>query len=101
WQLNYPNDQAPTQTVPFVYDTREVEFNALVTRRFGTSWKLDVTGGIGAYTLRYTAPAETPLPSAVSDWYTANWVPRSEDAAHLYGLISLFKPDYAVEHDLE
>jgi hypothetical protein len=103
WQLNYPTDEAPARQVPFIYDTREIQVNALVTRRFDlAAYKLDVTSGLGGYSLRYDYPTDAPpLSKAENDWYIDNWLPRSEDATYLYGLLSFFKPEYAVEHDLE
>ena len=101
WQLGYPNDASPTGSVPYVYDSRNVEVDALVTRSFGHRWKLNVTGGVGGYTRLYQPPKESGLDALVSQWFVSNWLPRSEDATYLYGLLSFFKADYRVLKDID
>ncbi len=101
WQLGYPNDAAPTTTVPYVYDARNVEVNALVTRSFGRAWKLNLTGGVGGYTRAYQPPKASGLSPEVSQWFVATWLPRSEDATYLYGLVSLYRADYRVLRDID
>ncbi|MFT3841301.1 MAG: hypothetical protein QM723_30195 [Myxococcaceae bacterium] len=101
WQLGYPNETSPTSSVPYVYDSRNIEVDALVTRSFGRAWKIDVTGGVGGYTRSYEPPKETPLDPTVKTWFKNNWLPRSEDATYLYGLLTLFKADYRVLRDID
>jgi hypothetical protein len=101
WQLGYPNETSPTSTVPYVYDSRNVEVDALVTHSWGKVWKVNLTTGVGGYTRSYQPPKETPLDPTVKKWFIDNWLPRSEDATYLYALLSLFKADYRVLRDID
>ncbi len=99
WALPYQDEQGTT-AVPFVYDVTEVRGDALVTRSFGSKLKADVSYGGGAYVRRYVPPTDG-LTQAQRDWLVQQWLPRTETATHLTGLLRLFPADYRVLRDLE
>ncbi|MBK7862103.1 MAG: hypothetical protein IPJ65_26510 [Archangiaceae bacterium] len=101
WSLGYPDDAHPTTQVPYIYDQRQVDVAALGTRQFGSEYISRVSAGIGGYAHLYQPPAETPLSPDVSAWFISTRLPRSEDAAYLYGEWSFFRARYVQKHDLE
>ncbi|MBL8958135.1 MAG: BamA/TamA family outer membrane protein [Myxococcaceae bacterium] len=102
WELGYPDDDLPSQAVPYVYDRRVLEVAALGTRRFVMGeWRADVTAGPGGYMRQYRAPSEPPLQPDVDQWFTSTWLPRSEDAVYLYASATLFRARYEKRHDIE
>ncbi len=102
WQLGYPTDDAATTFVPYIYDSRSIEVDALLTHSWGrTAWKLNLTGGFGGYTRSYAPPVGNGLAPDVAAWFIANWLPRSEDATYGYVAAHFYTPDYRVLHDID
>jgi hypothetical protein len=101
WQLGYPNDTAATTFVPYIYDARVFDVFALITRSYGTRWKLNLTGGPGAYIHQYQPPPEETLAPQVRSWFIANWLPRSEDSTFVYGLAHFYLADFRTMHDVD
>jgi hypothetical protein len=101
WQLGYPSDTVPNTIVPYIYDTRSFDAWALITRSFGTRWKLNLTGGPAAYVHSYQPPPEETLSPDVRNWFIATWLPRSETATYLYGAAHLYLAEYRQMHDLD
>lgn len=99
WALPYEDEQGAT-TVPYVYDVTEVKADALATRSFGERVKVDVTFGGGAYVREYRPPPGT-LTAAQADWLVQQWLPRTESATHLTGLLRVFPADFRVLRNLE
>ena len=97
WQLPYP-DERGTQTVPFVYDVRDFQGDATLTRSFGRELKLDVSGSIGGWSRQYT-------PSLVSGdqahWLTANYLPRSENVTYLMAYARAFPSNFRVLRNID
>ncbi|MBI3181642.1 MAG: hypothetical protein HYZ28_05830 [Myxococcales bacterium] len=97
WPLEHPDGGR----VPFEYDVGEVSWAALYTRRWGRTFKLDLSGGLGGHSRRYQAPADTGLSEAERAFLEAGFLPRSEDAAYLTVLASAFSADYRVLRDVD
>lgn len=100
WQLPYAAG-GQEATVPFVYDAREVDVKAQLTRSFGRRVKLDVTGVVGGFLHRYAPPGDGALEPAQAAWLSAEWLPRTEDAAYLALIASAWPADFEVLHDIE
>ena len=101
WQLPYPNASAPVAMLPDIYNAREADVALNATRSWGSDFKLNLTGGLGAYAHHYAAPASENLTAAEQTWLTANYFPRSENAVYLSGSLQAFEPRYAVLAGLE
>lgn len=106
WELGYPDDEHPVTTVPYVYDARVADVAALGMRQFGGEWKSQVTAGVAGYVRQYRPPPESflgtdPLQPDVASWFSSTKMPRSEDAAYLYGEYRFFRARYLQKHDLE
>lgn len=101
WQLPYPDAERPTALVPYVFDVRDVGGEAWVTRSMGTRVKVELTGGVAAYTRRYTAAPESGLTPELNAWFACNGLPRSEDAVQLFGVASVFTPTFRVLRNVE
>ncbi|MFL5354809.1 BamA/TamA family outer membrane protein [Archangium sp.] len=97
WQLPYPEGG----TVPYVYDARELSGSTLYLRSWGTRYKVDAGGGVGAYHRRYGAPAESGLDEAQRAWLRDNYLPRAEDAAYVLGYVRLWETRYEVMRDVD
>jgi nucleotide-binding universal stress UspA family protein len=97
WQLPYPGGG----TVPYVYDARELSGSTLYLRSWGTRYKVDVGGGIGAYHRRYGAPADSGLDEAQRAWLRDTHLPHSEDATYVLGYVRLWETRYEVMRDVD
>ena len=76
WQLPYPDATAPTGTVPYIYDDREVAGGAAYTRSFGTRYKTNVTVGVAGFSRRFGAPPEAELSDEQRAWLQARYLPE-------------------------
>ncbi|MDQ3263446.1 MAG: hypothetical protein M3Y59_07285 [Myxococcota bacterium] len=101
WQLPFPNAQAPSAFVPFVYDLRNVGADASYTRSLGSWVKLDLTGAVAGYSRRYTPPAESNLSAEQQDWFGCNGLPRSEDGTLLIASARVYTSHFRVLRDIE
>lgn len=97
WQLPYPEGG----TVPYVYDARELSGSTLYLRSWGTRYKLDAGGGLGAYHRRYGAPADSGLDEARRAWFRDTHLPRSEDATYVLGYVRFWETRYEVMRDVD
>jgi hypothetical protein len=97
WALPYPEGG----TVPYVYDARELSGSLLYLRSWGTRYKLDAGGGVGAYHRRYGAPASSELDEARREWLRTTYLPRSEDATYVLGYARLWETRYEVMRDVD
>jgi hypothetical protein len=97
WELEYPGGG----TVPYVYDARELSGSTLYLRSWGTRYKLDAGGGLGAYHRRYGAPADSALDEAQRAWLRDTLLPRSEDATYVLGYARLWETRYEVMRDVD
>jgi hypothetical protein len=100
WQLPYP-DEASTQTVPLVYDVRELNSQLSGTRSFGRELKLDVTAALGGYLHQYTPPKDSGLDVDQAQWLVKQWLPRSENVTYAAAYLRAFPADFRVLHDLD
>ncbi len=101
WQLPFPDAERPTSTVPFIYDGRDLNSRALLTRSFGRRFKTDVAGGLAAYQRRYGAPPDSPLTGEQRAWFQANYLPRNESAVYLNARAVAYETDYRVLRNLD
>ncbi|WNG39836.1 BamA/TamA family outer membrane protein [Archangium violaceum] len=97
WQLPYPEGG----TVPYVYDAREFSGSTLYLRSWGSRYKVDAGGGLGAYHRRYGAPADSGLDEARRAWLRDTLLPRSEDATYVLGYVRLWETRYEVMRDVD
>jgi hypothetical protein len=97
WQLPYPEGG----TVPYIYDARELSGNALYLRSWGSRYKLDAGGGIGAYHRRYGAPESSGLDEARRTWLRDTLLPRSEDSTYVLGYARSWETRYEVMRDVD
>ncbi|OJH41973.1 BamA/TamA family outer membrane protein [Cystobacter ferrugineus] len=97
WQLPYPEGG----TVPYIYDAREVSGSTLYLRSWGTRFKLDAGGGLGAYHRRYGAPADAALDEARRAWLRDTLLPRSEDATYVLAYARFWETRYEVMRDVD
>lgn len=97
WQVPYP-DAAGQETVPLVYDVREFDGDASLTRSFGRALKVDVSASLGGYSRQYT-------PSLVegerAEWLRRSYLPRSENVAYLMGYVRAFPSDFKVLRNID
>jgi hypothetical protein len=100
WQLPYP-DATSTETVPYVYDVRELAVEASATRSFGRALKVDLTGAVGGYLHQYTPAAESNLTGAQAAWLVANYLPRSEDVTYLSAFARAYPSDFQVLRNID
>lgn len=101
WQLDYPDAATASRTVPYIYDRSVLGVEAAVTRRLGSAVKADVSLALGRYARRYSAPAASALSEAEAAWFTANWLPRTEDATYALAYLTLFTPTFAVVRNID
>lgn len=97
WQLPYPEGG----TVPYVYDARELSGSALYLRSWGSRYKLDAGGGVGAHYRRYEAPTNTGLDEARRTWLRDTLLPRSEDATYVLAYARAYEARYEVMRDVD
>lgn len=100
WQLPYP-DASGSERVPFQFDQKELGLDAVVTRRFGDGVKVDLTLNAGAYVRQYTPMAELNLSAEQSTWFTANYLPRSENATFVEGVATAFTNEFRILKNLD
>lgn len=101
WQLPYPDETAPSASVPYVYDVLEGGAAASVTRSFGLERKLDLVGTVGGYLRQYTPPKESPLSDEQRAWFTSKYLPRSENALYTSLTFRAFTADFRALRDLD
>ncbi len=101
WELPYPSEEAPTSTVPFIYNGSFFSGGGLVTRSFGREKKTNLSLGAAGYSGRYEAPPEAPLDQEQRDWLKANYLPRSESATYLTAQVRAYEARYQVMQGLE
>jgi len=99
--LPYPSNAAQTDTVPYQYDARELEGAAIYTRSYGRRFKTNVSGGVGSYSHRYTPPRDLGLSEDQQSWLVANYLPHTESANYLTGIVEAYQADYRILHDIE
>jgi len=100
-QLPNPDPETPGDTIPFIYETREVDAAASYTRSFGRLFKTNVSGLLGAYRRRFTAPLDLGLSDAQRAWLEANKAPRSEGAVYLGSELALYRAEYLVLRNID
>lgn len=100
WQLPYPDADAPTGSVPYVYDARDVEAAGSYTRSLGSRYKTNLSVGLGGYARRYGAPPDADLTQDQRDWLAARYLPRSESAVYLSASALFFEANYRVLHNV-
>ena len=100
WQLPYPDADAPTGTVPYIYDDRQVVGVAGYTRSFGTRYKTNVTVGMGGFSRRFAAPPDAELSDDERAWLSTRYLPKSEDALYLSASVRTFEARYKVMRNL-
>jgi hypothetical protein len=101
WQLPYPSADAPTASIPFIYDARELSGAATYTRSYGAYFKTNLSAGLGAYSRRYLPPASSNLTDDQRTWLIANYLPQTEQAVYLAGRIDAYQAEYRVLHDFQ
>ncbi len=79
---------------PRVYDRSRYEVFARVTRSLGQEIKHDISGGLSAYRKRYTVPGGFPFGEEAEEWFTRNYLPRSESAAYLSVIYRTHEPRF-------
>jgi len=94
WQL--PFDEATGTTVPYIYDSKDVEGSASYTLSYGRRFKTNISFGFGAYTRRFTAPLDLGLTDDQRAFLTANYLPLSEDAIYVETVLQLYRADFVV-----
>ncbi|MBL9039038.1 MAG: hypothetical protein JNG84_11020 [Archangium sp.] len=99
WQLEDPSSTTG-ETVPLVYDVREISAEASVTRSFGRALKLDLTGALGGYTRQYAPPPGT-LSDEQSAWLTATYLPRSENVTYASAYARAFPADFIILRNID
>ncbi|MEW6430594.1 MAG: hypothetical protein AB1730_03715 [Myxococcota bacterium] len=100
WQLPYP-DESGSETVPYVYDARELTTEASGTRSFGRAIKVDLTAALGGYVRQYAAPTESMLSRAQAAWLNDNYLPRSENVTYLSAFARAFPSDFQVLRNVD
>ncbi|MBX7099071.1 MAG: hypothetical protein K1X89_15275 [Myxococcaceae bacterium] len=101
WQLPYPDDSASGGSVPYVYDVREGGGSASVTRSFGLTTKVNLTGAVGGYLHQYTPPPGGALTDEQRAWLVDNYLPRSENALYGYVSLSAYPVNYVTLRDID
>ena len=84
-----------------VYDVRQVNAEASVTRSFGTQWKADVTAAVGGYTRQYLPPAESLLDPNQLALLKDQVLPKSIDATYVSAFFRAFKPEFKVLKNID
>jgi hypothetical protein len=84
-----------------VYDARELRGAAVYQRSWGERYKLDVSGGVGAYHRGYEAPAESALEESRRAWLRDTYLPRSEDATFLTASVRAWEGRFEVLRDVD
>ncbi|MFP2910554.1 BamA/TamA family outer membrane protein [Pyxidicoccus sp. 3LFB2] len=97
WQLPFPGGPA----VPYVYETEEVAGGVSYTRSYGTRYKWNVGGTLGAYHYAYDPPAASMLGVEQLDWFRRNYLPREEDAGYASLSLRAFEARYEVLRDVD
>jgi hypothetical protein len=97
WQLPFPDGPA----VPYVYRTEEVAGGLSYTRSYGTRYKWNLGGTLGAYHYTYDPPAASMLSDAQADWFRRNYLPRAEDAGYASLSLRAFEARYEVLRDVD
>ncbi|PZR06279.1 MAG: hypothetical protein DI536_30555 [Archangium gephyra] len=97
WQLPYVDERGET-TVPLIYDVREYEGKAELTRSFGRELKLDVSAAAGGWSRQYT-PTVTDV--AQGAWLNANYLPRSENVTYVQAYARAFPANYRVLKNID
>ena len=100
WALPYPDDGAQ-ETVPFVYDVRELASEATLTRSFGREVKANLSLALGAKHKLYAPPKEQGLSAEQVAWLVANWLPRSETATYAAASVEAYPATYRVLRNFE
>lgn len=100
WQLPYPAEPSE-ETVPLVYDVRELAGEGVVTRSFGRAVKLDVSLALGAQHKRYAPPSQAGLDAERVAWLEANWLPRSETTTTAAAYVDAYPANFRVLRDFE
>lgn len=102
WQLPYPDEVAPTGTVPFVHDIRQVSGSGAYTRSFGSAYKTELTGSLGGFAQRYTPSRdEVTLTDEQADWLVSRYLPRSESATYVQADVRWYRADFRVLRDID
>lgn len=97
WRVPYP-DADGAETVPVVYDVRELVSDATLTRSFGRAIKLNVSASLGGYARLYSP---WNLDEEKTAWLTSNYLPRSESVAYAKAYVSAFPADFQVLRNID
>lgn len=97
WQVPFTDENGET-TVPLIYDVREYEGKAELTRSFGRELKLDVSATLGAWSRQYTP---TVADEAQAAFLTARYLPRSESVTYAQAYFRAFPADYRVLKNID
>lgn len=100
-ELPYPSSAAQTDTVQYEYNARELDASAIYTRSFGRRFKTNVSAGVGSYSHRYTPPHDLGLSDDQQSWLVANYLPHTESANYLTGIVEAYQADYLILRDIE
>jgi hypothetical protein len=101
WQLPYPDEEAPTGTVPFVHDVREVSAFLSGTRSWGRAYKTDLTFSVGGYSYDYRPPGDSGLSEEQGTWLREKFLPRSEGAMYAQAQVRWYQAEYRVLRDID
>ncbi|MBW2731648.1 MAG: BamA/TamA family outer membrane protein [Deltaproteobacteria bacterium] len=77
-------DESQRHHLPLIYDSRRFVGSFGVTRSVGSGIKHDMTWGMLAYRLRFSAPAGVPYQGTNLSFFQSSVLPRSETAAAFY-----------------
>lgn len=97
WPLPFPGGES----IPYAYDTRELDARVLRVSSRGERFKTDLGLGVGGYHGRYQPPEDAGLSAAQADYLRARFLPRSEDALYLTGSVRLYEARYATLYDVD
>lgn len=95
-----PSNDGSGTTVPIVYDVRNFDAEASVTRSFGREWKADLKAAVGGYSHQY-APPSSPLQPAQVVLLRDKVLPRSEDVTYVMGFFRGYKADFRVLRNID
>lgn len=82
--------------IPFIYEARTWSTQAAATRSYGTYWKNNLSGGLGAYDGRFLIPDYLGLSDGDTEYYRRTRLPRTERAGYLLGRWRSFEADFQV-----
>jgi hypothetical protein len=99
-QLPFSDPSDPNTSVPAVYDSKQVVAGGSYTRSFGRLFKTNVSGGVGGYASRYTAPLNLGLTDAQRAWLTDRFLPRTENALYFSASVRTYRAEFRVLRDV-